>query len=265
MDLQKQKDLPKALVDLDNLDLKTDNVPAKPDFVPGHKRSASAESFKSSNGDSSKKSDLSSASKENNFRPEHKSVSKLQSFSFGSNKQPVPVHLLSATNEQKIGSKNVQQIPSKLLSSGGSTSSLPSQAVLSAARGNQATPVATSTAHPGQGDHNSPLGHSASLSQLGSNPHGTTVTVPMGTWQSNRPKQSPGGSLSTSLLKLASDKGDKKSKGSSHKSDKEKEKEEKVTSPPNDKSQRPGSGNAGNRQGSSNHKPQKSDSDVIYF
>ncbi|XP_052793187.1 rho guanine nucleotide exchange factor 28-like isoform X4 [Mya arenaria] len=268
MDFQRQSGLlPKAQVDLDhydpssdNQDSSSDNVQSNPDFVPGHKRSASAsESSKSSNGDFSKKTDSnanSTSAKENNFRPEHKSVPKLQSFSFGSGNKPVPVHLLSAANEQKFGSKNVQQLPSKLLLSGASTTSLPAQAIpgmKNSPSGNQSSAsLAEDTGSRGDAGQ---LGHSASLGTLG-----TSVTVPKGSRQSNRPKPSPlGGGLSTSLLKLA-EKGDKKNKSSSSS---QKEKEEKGASPPGDKSQRPQS--AGNRSGNINHKPQKSDSDVIYF
>ncbi|WAQ98970.1 ARHGI-like protein [Mya arenaria] len=265
MDFQRQSGLlPKAQVDLDhydpssdNQDSSSDNVQSNPDFVPGHKRSASAsESSKSSNGDFSKKTDSnanSTSAKENNFRPEHKSVPKLQSFSFGSGNKPVPVHLLSAANEQKFGSKNVQQLPSKLLLSGASTTSLPAQAIpgmKNSPSGNQSSAsLAEDTGSRGDAGQ---LGHSASLGTLG-----TSVTVPKGSRQSNRPKPSPlGGGLSTSLLKLA-EKGDKKNKSSSSS---QKEKEEKGASPPGDKSQRPQS--AGNRSGNINHKPQKSDSDI---
>ena len=234
------------------------------EFIPGHKRSASAESFNSSPGEN-KKSTSGAAPKENNFRPEQKPVTKLQSFSYGSNKQSLPVHLLSATNEQKIGSKSVQQLPSKLLSnSASSISSSPQQTSLkSSMSGNQSTPslIQESGSH---GNVNQ-MGHSSSTGHLGgqqANQYGSTTTAPKGTFHSNRPKTSSKPSLSA-VLKLA-EKSDKKGKSgsSSHLA----EKGDQLN--PSDSSaqqQRPKSGTAAGRNPNINHKPQKSDSDVIYF
>lgn len=243
----------------------TDKVQSKSDFVPGHKRSASAESFNSSTGETSKKSGLGGTSKENNFRSEHKPSSK-QSFSFAGNKQNIPVHLISATNEQKVGSKNVQQLPSKLLAGGNSVSSLPQQTsqtgMKSSSAGNKSSP---SLAQDSGGDGN--MGHSASTGQLGGqsanqNQYGSSVTVPMGSYQSNRPKSSAKSGIS-GVLKLA-EKSDKKSKSGSSSHGSEKGAQSSSSENPASQ-QRPKSGTAAGRNPNVHHKPQKSDSDVIYF
>lgn len=273
MDLLRQSgQLPKdtSLSDLLSSEQTTDGSELKSGFVPGHRRSASAESFNSSAGDSKK--NISNSSKENNFRSDTKSMSK-QSFSFSS-KQNVPVHLLSATNEQKIGSKNVQQLPSKLLGNVSTSPQLVTQSgpknnsgSLGQSVGNQSSPglVSEQGSHSDSGSH---LGHSASMGQLGNQGTtqvGSSVTVPIGNRQSNRPKPSSVVASLSGVLKL-SEKGDKKGKSSSnssHSGDKGAR-----SSPPQSNetsSQRPKSGQPNKRNPSINHKPQKSDSDVIYF
>ncbi|KAL4227936.1 Rho guanine nucleotide exchange factor 28 [Mactra antiquata] len=276
--LQKQMDLlrqngqlpkDKSLSDLDSTDQYLDSSESKTGFVPGHRRSASAESFNSNSGENTKT--VPNSSKENNFRSDAKSMSKLQSFSFGSSKQSLPVHLLSATNEQKIGSKNVQQLPSKLL---GNVSNSPQQVTQTGSKnsqgnnsqsaGNQSSP-ALSYEHGSHGDTSSNLGHSASASQIGANQVGTSVTVPMGSRQSNRPKPSSMVASLSGVLKL-SEKGDKKGKSSSssHSGDKGARSSPPQSNEPSSQ-QRPKSGQPANRNPNINHKPQKSDSDVIYF
>lgn len=241
-----------------------DKVQSKPDFVPGHKRSASAESFNSnSSPGETKKSSSGNTVKENNFRPEHKSVSKLQSFSFAGNK--LPEHLLSATNEQKVGPKNVQQIPSKLLSGGSTVSSSPQQSGLkTVTASNQSLPSLASESGS-HGNIGQSMGHSASAGQIGvqgntQNQYGSSTTVPIGGYQSNRPKQTGKTGLS-GVLKLA-EKSDKKSKSGSS------SQQEKGSQPPAPEplaQQRPKSGSSAGRNPNVNHKSQKSDSDVIYF
>ena len=95
--------------DTESTDSLKGHVQSQSDFQPGHKRSASAElGGKTDN-----------AHMKESFRNEHKSLgSKTQSFSIG-NKQ-MPMHLMSAKNELKVGSKNIQQLPSKLSSSSAS-------------------------------------------------------------------------------------------------------------------------------------------------
>lgn len=272
--LRQSGQLPKdtSFSDLDSAD-QANNVQSKSDFVPGHRRSASAESF-NSNGESTKTGP--SATKENNFR-ENKSVTKLQSFSFGS-KQSLPVHLLSATNEQKIGSKNVQQLPSKLLASGSVSTASPQQMTHSGPKNSSIGVLSQS-----HGSHSSQslpqeygiqssgldptLGHSSSTGHIvnpGTN-QGQTGAASNKNWQSNRPKQSSKPAGLSGVLKLA-EKGDKKSKSTSSSSqlgDKSAQ-----SSPPQSEQssqQRPKSGTPEDRNPNINHKPQKSDSDVIYF
>lgn len=236
------------------------------DFQPGHKRSASAESFNSSPGET-KKSSSGGASKENNFRPEQKSISKYQSFSHGSNKQGVNPNLLSATNEQKIGIKNPQQLPSKLLSSSVgsiSTSSQSQTGLKSGAAGNQSSPSLTQES--GSHGNGGQMGHSSSTGQLGQpanqNQYGSSTTVPMGSYSSNRPKIGVKAGIS-GVLKLA-EKSDKKSKSgsSSHVAEKG-DHSAPSENPPTQ--QRPKSGSTAGRNPNVNHKPQKSDSDVLYL
>lgn len=286
MDLLRQSgQLPKdtSLSDIESTD-KADNVQSNSDFVPGHRRSASAESCNSNN---ETKKPGPTATKENNFRPEHKSVSKLQSFSFGS-KQNLPVHLLSATNEQKMGSKNVQQLPSKLLAAG-SVSTSPQQTSqqtsqqtpqtghrnsspgsISQGYSNQSVPtLPLDYSVTGQQDismsHSSSAGH---IINQGTNPGqlGTGVAGSKGNWQSNRPKQSSksAGAGIGGIMKLA-EKGDKKGRSISSSQLNDKGAQSSSQNEKKSSQQRPKSGTPGDRNPNIMHKPQKSDSDVIYF
>ncbi|XP_041371070.1 A-kinase anchor protein 13-like isoform X2 [Gigantopelta aegis] len=81
-----------------------------------HRRSASADFYKTDadvfpqhQRDGSQPLDLSSSLKQQ--RP---SVSNLHAFNAPNNKQNLPIHLLSARNEQKVGGNKVQQLPMKL-------------------------------------------------------------------------------------------------------------------------------------------------------
>ena len=281
--------------DAENTDSSAGHVQSQINFEPGHKRSASA--------DFDHKVDNTSNIKES-FRtdPKHLAV-KTQSFSIN-NKQNMPVHLMSATNELKMGTKNVQQLPSKLISSsasppqpggalqaglrhvapgiaaqGSNSSSNIGSSQMSATHGSSSPSLVSEGGAHGDGS-NSNLSHSSSASHLGNhgntkgqsqhNTYGSSVTVPIGNRHSNRPKPSPGPSAGISgVLKLA-EKGDKKGKSlsSSHLFGAEKGAESPL--PPGHKKspegqQRPKSGNAQQRSPNISHKPQKSDSDVIYF
>lgn len=269
--LRRSGQLPKdtSLSDLEAADQTDISVQSTSDFVPGHRRSASAELF-NANGSETKKS---SATKENNFRPENKSVTKLQSFSFGS-KQKLPDHLLSATNEQKIGSKNVQQLPSKLLA-GGTVSTSPQQGANSGSQ--KTSPGGTSLGHANQSsptialEHvHADLSHSSSTGQIGQvhGPLGSSIMVPKGNRQSNRPKPSPVSGGLSGVLKLA-EKGDKKSKSSNSSSQSGDKGAQGAQSPPQEdkksQQQQQKSGTSAEKNPQIIHKSQKSDSDVIYF
>ena len=273
---------------LPNPDVADTKTESQSDFVKGHRRSASAESFPGKNEPASKGSE--SIALKESFRSEQRpSVSKLQSFSFGSSKQNLPEHLLSAKNEQKIGLKNVQQLPSKLLSGGllegtplkqtgsHSSSSSPDQGQnqgqgganvsLGGVHGNNSTPL-LSQDNVAHGDPRAQMGHSASAGVLGSqsNPHGSAVIMSAGNRQSNRPKPSATAGL-TGVMKLA-EKGDKKSGKSTSSSQLGSEKGGSPSNHPEKSEQsqnRPRSGTAGQKNPNINHKPQKSDSEVIYF
>ena len=273
--------------DSETTDSSLGHVQSNIDFQPGHKRSASA--------DLDRKVDNASNIKES-VRTDHKNLGpKTQSFSI-SNKQNMPVHLMSATNELKIGAKNVQQLPSKLISSSASSPPQPGGALqvglkhvapgLVTQGNNSGSPSQLSATHGssspslvsegGEGSNN--LSHSSSASHIGNhgnskgqgqhNTYGSSVTVPMGGRHSNRPKPSAGPPAGISgLLKLA-EKGDKKGKSLSSSqllgADKGPESSPVGQRKSPEGQQRPKSGNPKQR-GPISHKQQKSDSDVIYF
>ena len=273
--------------DSESIDSSKGLVQSQSEFIPGHKRSASAEMAGKTDNSAIKES----------FRSEHKSLGpKTQSFSI-TNKN-MPVHLMSATNELKIGSKNLQQLPSKLSSSAtppqqaGMTGALQAglsklaPGIVAGGNGNIHSPHGSSSPSlvaEGGGDSSSPgsLGHSSSASQIGNNAtsigqgqgqqnnYGSSVTVPIGQRHSNRPKPSavPPAGIS-GVMKLA-EKGDKKGKSSSSSQLQGAEKGSESPSPGHNRSpegqQRPKSGNSQQRTPNISHKPQKSDSDVIYF
>ena len=261
-------------------------VQSQSEFIPGHKRSASAEMAGKVDNSTLKES----------FRNEHKSPGpKTQSFSIAN--KNMPVHLMSATNELKIGSKNLQQLPSKLSSSVtsphqvGMTGALQAgpnklaPGIVAGGNGNIHSSHGSSSpslvAEGGACDNSSAgvIGHSSSASHLGNhgntagqgqqNNYGSSVTVPMGHRHSNRPKPSavPAPGIS-GLLKLA-EKGDKKGKSSSSSQLLGADKGSESPPPGHKKSpegqQRPKSGNSQQRTPNISHKSQKSDSDVIYF
>lgn len=275
--------------DTESTDSPKGHVQSQSDFQPGHKRSASAEL-------TSKVESIKEA-----YRSDHKSLGpKTQSFSVTANKN-MPVHLMSATNELKIGSKNVQQLPAKLSSAVSSSNPSGMGGTLHAglsklapgiiAGGNGTVHTSLSSVHGSSspsltvegGAHgdasNSQLGHSSSASHLGNhgnssgqgqqNSFGSSVTVPMGNRQSNRPKPSPVPSPGISGLLRLAEKGDKKGKSSSSSQLMGAVKGSDSSAQGNTMSPegqaRPKSGNSQQRSPNISHKPQKSDSDVIYF
>ena len=274
--------------DTESTDSSKGHVQSQSDFIPGHKRSASAELGGKTDNSNGKES----------FRNEHKSLGpKTQSFSI-TNKN-MPVHLMSATNELKIGSKNLQQLPSKLSSSvsspqqvgmGGALQAGLSKlapGIIAGGNGNIHSHGSSSPSLVAEGgavaDNSSTgqghIGHSSSGSHIGNpgnstgqgqqNNFGSSVTVPMGSRHSNRPKPSPGPPSGISGLMKLSEKGDKKGKSSSSSHLLGADKGSESPPPGHKKSlegqQRPKSGNSQQRSPNISHKPQKSDSDVIYF
>ncbi|XP_050403931.2 rho guanine nucleotide exchange factor 28 isoform X3 [Patella vulgata] len=147
-----------------------------------HKRSASADFYKGTSEDLERLNQYNQRDNAGEFRGNGSkprlSMGNLPSYNSVGQKQTMPVHLLSTTNEQKVGSIKGQQIPMKLVGNPTPHGTALHQQKPSLLKGTISNP-----AHQRQGLHHGPTGHSAPsnlalVKRLAEPHHGTKNKTP---------------------------------------------------------------------------------------